>query len=192
MSKSAKRVLIALGSNATSSAGEPLETVKSGVLALEAQGWRILAVSRFFATPCFPAGAGDDYVNAAVALEPAGDSSAQALLNCLHQIEADHGRERVQRWGQRSLDLDLIAWGDHIAPDRATFDRWMTLPPDRQAQVAPDQLILPHPRVQDRSFALVPLADVAADWVHPVLGQSVAQMLAARPEEERAEVRVLE
>jgi 2-amino-4-hydroxy-6-hydroxymethyldihydropteridine diphosphokinase len=55
----------------------------------------------------------------------------------------------------------------------------------------PDQLILPHPRLQDRSFVLVPLADVAPDWVHPVLGQSVVQMRDARPSAEIASVRLL-
>ena len=49
-------------------------------------------------------------------------------------------------------------------------------------------VVLPHPRLQDRAFVLVPLADVARDWVHPVLGQSVAEMLAACPPEEVAEV----
>ena len=62
------------------------------------------------------------------------------------------------------------------------------LDPDLQGKAAPDRLILPHPRLQDRAFVLVPLADVAADWVHPVLGKSVAQMLADLPAAARAEV----
>jgi len=55
----------------------------------------------------------------------------------------------------------------------------MTLPPEAQAREAPDGLILPHPRLHQRAFVLVPMADVAPDWVHPLLKQSVRQMLAA-------------
>jgi 2-amino-4-hydroxy-6-hydroxymethyldihydropteridine diphosphokinase len=61
--------------------------------------------------------------------------------------------------------------------------------PSEQSCVAPDRLILPHPRLQDRAFALVPAADVAPDWRHPVLGRSIAEMLAALPPEDVAAVR---
>jgi len=81
----------------------------------------------------------------------------------------------------RSLDLDLIGWADRILPDKATVVRWMDLPPAQQMQSAPDELILPHPRVQDRAFVLVPLMDIAPQWVHPVTGQSVAAMHGALP-----------
>jgi 2-amino-4-hydroxy-6-hydroxymethyldihydropteridine diphosphokinase len=62
------------------------------------------------------------------------------------------------------------------------------LPPEDQARLAPDRLILPHPRLQDRAFVLVPLADVAPDWRHPLSGLSVDQMLQALPAEDVAAV----
>ena len=61
---------------------------------------------------------------------------------------------------------------------------WMTLSAENQKQKWPDQLILPHPRLQDRAFVLVPLADVAPDWVHPVLGRTVLEMRDALPAED--------
>ena len=179
--------LIALGANLPSSAGLPQRTLVAAVAAMPARGLVIRAVSRFFATPCFPPGAGPDYVNAVIRVET--NLSADACLAALHGIEEGFGRERAQRWGMRTLDLDLIAWGDRVLPDRATLRHWMTLPPGDQAQQAPHQLILPHPRLQERGFVLVPMADIAPGWQHPLTGQTVAGMLAALPEEELVEIR---
>jgi 2-amino-4-hydroxy-6-hydroxymethyldihydropteridine diphosphokinase len=179
--------LIALGGNLPSGQGTPAHTLAAALSDLEAAGVTLLAVSRFFDTPCFPAGAGPDYVNAAARL--ASDLDPSQMLALLHRIEARHGRKRTQRWGMRTLDLDLLAAGDLVRPDAATQALWRSLPPDRQVEAVPDRLILPHPRLQDRAFVLIPLADIAPDWVHPLTGQSVAQMCAALPAAARAEVR---
>ncbi len=77
---------------------------------------------------------------------------------------------------------------DSILPDRESQARWRELSLTDQMQQSPDQLILPHPRMQDRAFVLVPLADVAPNWVHPVLNLSVLQMLARCPAEDVAQV----
>ena len=98
------------------------------------------------------------------------------MLALCHRIEAEMGRVRKKRWGQRVIDIDLLASGDTVLPDRETLRHWMELPLARQMEEAPEQLILPHPRLHERGFVLVPLADVAPDWVHPVLGLSVKQM----------------
>ena len=175
-------MFIALGSNVTSTAGGPLETVQAGIKAIK-MSWEVTRFSSFYQTPAFPAGTGPDFVNAVVAFRCS--QGPESVLEVLHQIEADFGRERGLRWGQRTLDLDLIAYGDSILPDQSTFDHWFNLAPVEQATLAPETLILPHPRVQDRSFVLVPLADVAPDWVHPRTGQTTKQMLEARPIDER-------
>jgi len=181
-----QQMLIALGGNMPSAQGEPAQTLHAALQRLVQTGAVIEAVSRFYKTPCFPVGAGPDYVNAAARLMC--DASPQDMLTMLHEVEAHFGRARVRRWGQRTLDLDLIAVGDVVLPDVSTYRVWQDLPLERQTQVAPDTLILPHPRVQDRAFVLVPLADVAPDWRHPVSGQTVRQMLNALSPEARAEV----
>ncbi|NCT11307.1 MAG: 2-amino-4-hydroxy-6-hydroxymethyldihydropteridine diphosphokinase [Rhodobacterales bacterium] len=175
--------LIALGGNEPSPTGAPLDTLRAALGEIAMAIGPITGKSRMFGTPCFPAGAGPDYVNAAVAV--ATRLPAAEILRRLHEIEQNHGRARLQRWGMRTLDLDLLALGGAVLPDRATYEDWRALPPDLQQMRAPDALVLPHPRLQDRAFVLVPLADVAADWVHPVLGQSVAAMLAALPAADR-------
>jgi 2-amino-4-hydroxy-6-hydroxymethyldihydropteridine diphosphokinase len=143
--------------------------------------------SRSFATPAFPVGAGPDFANACLLVE--SDLTPEALLALLHQIEAEMGRVRIKRWGQRVIDIDLLAAGGQVLPDRNTVAHWMALPPEHQARVAPEQLIVPHPRLHQRGFVLVPLAEVAPDWVHPLTGQSVRTMLEALDPAEIAEIR---
>jgi 2-amino-4-hydroxy-6-hydroxymethyldihydropteridine diphosphokinase len=134
------------------------------------------ARSRLWRSPAWPPG-GPEYVNAAMKLHVEG--APEDLLVALHAIEARWGRERGVRWGARTLDLDLLAWGGLVRPDDATQSAWRALPPDRQGEEAPDRLILPHPRMQDRGFVLIPLLDVAPDWRHPLIGASVREMVAA-------------
>ncbi|HKL56640.1 MAG TPA: 2-amino-4-hydroxy-6-hydroxymethyldihydropteridine diphosphokinase [Roseovarius sp.] len=178
--------LIALGGNMPSAQGESHETLRAALDRIASSGCELVSVSRFYRTPCFPPGAGPDYVNAAAVL--ASQAAPEALLTLLHRVEAGFGRERIKRWGRRTLDLDLIASGDAVLPDLATYQAWRDLAPDAQQSQAPDHLILPHPRMHERAFVLVPLADVAPDWRHPVLGRTVAEMRDALPAEALAEV----
>ncbi|MDE4192397.1 MULTISPECIES: 2-amino-4-hydroxy-6-hydroxymethyldihydropteridine diphosphokinase [Rhodobacterales] len=179
MTENRSKSLIALGGNLNLRDLLPQDTLAAAVGELPGAGISLRAVSRFFRTPSFPAGAGPDYANAVVEIETS--LSAQALLTRLHEIEAHYARERGERWGMRTLDLDLISLGDSVLPDQDEYVRWRDLPLEVQMEATPDQLILPHPRVQDRAFVLVPLCDIAPDWCHPVLQKTAAQMRDALP-----------
>lgn len=186
-----QQLLVAFGANLPFDDCQPAETLQKTVEELSKDSFVLLGLSRFFVTPCFPAGAGPDYVNAAAVLESTDQDDLASILARLHAVEARFGRKRVQRWGMRTLDIDLLAVGDSVLPDAETQDRWRLMPAEAQIRSTPDQLILPHPRLQDRAFVLVPLADVAPDWVHPRTGLSVRQMLEALPQADRDAVKPL-
>ncbi|WP_373050546.1 2-amino-4-hydroxy-6-hydroxymethyldihydropteridine diphosphokinase [Thalassovita aquimarina] len=179
-------VLIALGANLPLDGDLPADTLRKAIRILRAGGLDVVEESRFFKTPCFPAGAGPDYINAAIRCRT--DWRPEKILEFLHKVEMDFGRVRLSRWGGRTLDLDIIAIDNQISPDRDAVRQWMELPVAQQMQAAPKQLILPHPRIQDRAFVLVPLADVAPGWKHPLLGKTVTELCDELPAEARAAV----
>jgi len=158
-------ILIALGANLHSAVGEPAVTLTRALAAIHAQRIRVLRVSAFYATPAWPDPADPPFVNAVAAIDT--DLTPLALLTALHGIEIQFGRKRLQPNAPRTLDLDLL---------------------DYDGRVENDALILPHPRIAERAFVLVPLADVAPDWKHPVTGMCLKDLLTALPENERQAV----
>ncbi|MBL4918440.1 2-amino-4-hydroxy-6-hydroxymethyldihydropteridine diphosphokinase [Szabonella alba] len=200
MTSVAAPILVAFGANlpndAVTPARQPAATLRAALTDLAAEGLRLRLISPFYATPCFPAGAGPDYVNAVAAFDPPLTSDAATdpvqILDRLHRVEARHARLRISRWAGRTLDLDLLAMGDRILPDVATESRWRLMDPALQRQKAPDRLILPHPRIADRAFVLVPLCDVAPDWRHPATGLTATDMLNSLPQGDRDAVRRLD
>lgn len=178
--------LIALGSNLNFDGGGPLNLLERAFGALEALGFVIRKRSRFYDTPAFPAGSGPIFVNAAASVE--FDGTPTQVLALLHDVEAQMGRARAVRWGARTLDVDLIAAGDVVLPDEKTYAYWRDLPLKAQKTEVPPELILPHPRLSERAFVLVPLMDVAPEWCHPVSGKSLREMHDALSDAARAEV----
>lgn len=180
-------LLLALGANLGQSPGKNAKVIKSAIGMIEAAGIRAALTSDFWRTPAFPADSGPDFVNACVQVE--SSLEPEALLHVLHDIEAKLGRVRGARWGARVIDIDLLAAGQAILPDEATVRHWMALPPTDQRRMAPDRLILPHPRLHERAFVLVPLAQIAQDWEHPVLKKTVRALCDALDPAERAQIR---
>lgn len=186
MSREYNLALIGIGGNLAGQMGSPYGEVAAAIDRISHAGEKVSRQSRFFRTPCFPAGAGPDFVNAAIGVETTRRPSE--LLALLHEVEMAGGRARHARWEARVIDLDLLALGGQVLPDAAAFRDWADLPLERQMQDAPTDLILPHPRLHERPFVLVPLRDIAPDWRHPVLGRTVAQMCDALPAEDIAEI----
>ena len=183
------KAYLTLGSNATSPIGKPADALNFALRRLLTDSVNLIQTSSFYATPAFPKGAGPNFVNAAAVVETSLEP--QDLLGFLHEIEAAAGRERRTRWAPRTLDLDLIAYGDLVRPSRKVHEKWVKLPLEDQMKSAPEELILPHPRIQDRAFVLVPLRDAAPEWHHPVTGVHIDDLIDALPPEDVAEVTLL-
>ena len=177
--------LIALGSNLPIDGASPVSTLKSALRQLDKiQGVSVDRVSAWYRTPAWPAGSGPDFVNGAAALQ--SSKSPSEILQEMHGVEKSLGRQRKIRWGARTCDLDLLGAESCVLPDAATVKKWIDTGP-RKDRIS-EGLMIPHPRIQERAFVLVPLADIAADWVHPVLNLSVSKMLSAISEAERADI----
>jgi len=184
--KDSRAILLALGANLPSVAGAANETLIAALEALCAEGMSVEAISRFYKTPAYPAGSGPDYVNACAKVK--SSDSPDRILAAFHRVEARFGRVREARWAARGCDIDLLAVGEQILPDRETQARWRMLPLAEQLREAPDTLILPHPRMMERAFVLIPLFEIAPTYVDPVSGTAISDMIAALPDAEKSTI----
>ena len=165
-------ILVAVGANLSGADGRsPYQSCTDAVEALRRlPGLGVIAVSRWYRSAPVPRSLQPDYVNGMVRLRSRpgrGQPDPARLLSALHGIEAAQGRVRSVPDAPRTLDLDLVAMGAR----------------GRMLRDAPDP-VRPHPRAHGRAFVLLPLRDVAPDWVHPRTGRDVAAMIASLPEAE--------
>jgi len=156
-------ILIGIGANLVPDGFEtPRGGCEAAIARFPAIGIEIVHVSAWFETAPVPLTDQPWFVNAVIAARTS--LSMHDTLQGLHRIETEFGRVRQVRNEARVLDLDLLDFG--------------------RVQHADDRITLPHPRMHQRAFVLLPLQDVAPDYVHPVTGRGIGDLVAVLPEEQ--------
>ncbi len=160
-------IVVGLGANLPSARhGVPRAACEAALDALRAAGLGVERRSRWYRSAPVPPSDQPWYVNGVA--EIVTGLAASELLAVLHRTERGMGRERRARNEARVIDLDLLIYGDR--------------------QSGPGETpVLPHPRLADRAFVLLPLAELAPRWCHPGSGRSVAEMIGRLPPDQVAE-----
>jgi 2-amino-4-hydroxy-6-hydroxymethyldihydropteridine diphosphokinase len=160
-------ILLGLGANLPSAThGQPEATLAAALVALAAEGVTVERLSPWYRSAPVPARDGQPwYVNGVAAV--ATRLAPAELLALLHRVERRFGRVRRERNEPRVLDLDLLDY-DGLVQESGPA-------------------VLPHPRLHERAFVLLPLQDVAPGWRHPILGRNAAELMATLPPGQQVE-----
>jgi 2-amino-4-hydroxy-6-hydroxymethyldihydropteridine diphosphokinase len=158
-------ILIALGANLpTERHGPPRAALESALAELARRGVRVVRRSRWYESAPVPPSDQPWFVNGVAEVETS--LGPEALMQLLHEVEAAFGRVRREVNAPRTLDLDLIAYGELVRGEGE--------PPP----------VLPHPRMAGRAFVLLPLAEICPGWRHPVLGRTIAELVSDLPKDQ--------
>ena len=166
--------LISYGANLEGPFGKPAETLKLVFEELRQRNLEIVKNSRLYSSLAFPDPRQPRYLNGCLELKV--NCNAADLLVQMKRIEIKMGRREGSRWSSRICDLDLLSFANMVCPSNEVFNYWYKMPLKKQMIKKPMELLLPHPRLQDRAFVLIPLIEVAPNWIHPVLNLSARQM----------------
>lgn len=145
------KVYLSLGSNE----GSRLQWLQKAIMLIGERCGNIKKLSPIYETAAWGMTEQPDFLN--MTLEVATTENPEELLTIVHTIESDLGRQREVKWGQRTLDIDILLFNNEI----------IRLP----------DLVIPHPYLQDRLFVLKPLSEIAPDYIHPVFHKSIAALL---------------
>jgi len=150
-------ILIGIGSNLSGGGYKTsVDVCEAALNALADKGMIVLRHSQWFESEPVPVSDQPWFINGVASVET--PLNAVDLLACLHEIEESFGRIRRQRNEARILDLDLLAFGSDIIE-------------------IPDGPMVPHPRLHERAFVLLPLQEIAPEWRHPLDGRSIAALV---------------
>ena len=152
-------IFLALGANLASRIGTPRRTLEESLRRIEAAGVAVLRVSPWYASKPMLGADQPRYVNGVAELGTRLDPGG--LLDLLHGIESSLGRQRRERWASRTIDLDIVDFRGLVSSGPSP--------------------VLPHPGARERLFVLLPLEDLAPDWVHPQTQQPIRRLIEALP-----------